>query len=186
MTVFQPKWRDWTPGPPAHPPQKDNSGTFGTEAHRRPQPPTRGLNKQTNKQQQTNVSSDYSPKGVPADIGTHTRRSQTDRSAKNKGLSVGDDAAQRSLPAPAWDPETATLIKWFLTTPPPAEPFEIHQGVTVLRPEGFWEYLKSDIAAGPGKARAYTGAFQKDLRRLAELFGGPAMVGGDDGGQRRR
>ncbi len=81
-------------------------------------------------------------------------------------------------PDAAWDTETATLIEWFLKTPPPAEPFELHQGVTILRPEGFWDYLKGDIAAGPGKARACTGAFQKDLRRLAELFGGPATVGG--------
>ena len=81
-------------------------------------------------------------------------------------------------PDPAWDPETATLIEWFLTTPPPAEPFDLHQGVTVLRPEGFWDYLEGDIAAGPGKARACTGAFQRDLRRLAKLFGGPAKVGG--------
>ena len=77
-----------------------------------------------------------------------------------------------------WDAEMADLIHWFETTPPPAEPFEIHQGVTVLRLEGFFEYLRGDIAAGPGKARAYTGAFQKDLRRLAELFGGPVTVGG--------
>ncbi len=60
--------------------------------------------------------------------------------------------------------------------PPPTEPFELQQGVTVLRPEGLWDYLKGDIAAGPGKARACTGAFQKDLRRLAELFGGPAQT----------
>ena len=79
-------------------------------------------------------------------------------------------------PDPAWDPETATLIKWFLKTPPPPEPFELHPGVTVVHPVHFWEYLRSDIAAGPGKARAYTGAFQKDLRRLAELFGGPATA----------
>lgn len=34
----------------------------------------------------------------------------------------------------------------------------------------------AEIAAGPGVARAYTGALQKDLRRLAELFGGPAWT----------
>ncbi len=73
----------------------------------------------------------------------------------------------------AWEPGIAALIEWFNKTPPPPEPFELHQGVTVLRPDRFWEYLESDIATGPGKARAYTGAFQKDLRRLAELFGGP-------------
>ena len=76
-----------------------------------------------------------------------------------------------------WDAETASLIAWFLKTPPPSEPFELYQGVTVLRPDRFWEYLKGDIAAGPGKARACTGAFQKDLRRLAQLFGGPARIG---------
>ena len=78
----------------------------------------------------------------------------------------------------AWDPEIAALIEWFLRTPPPPKPFDLHQGVTVLRPDRFWEYLRGDIAAGPGVARAYSGAFQKDLRRLAELFGGSAPTRG--------
>ena len=118
MTVFQPKWRDWTPSPPAQPPQ---------EAAQRP---------------------------VPSPIGT---------CANN---------------AFAWDAETAALIEWFQKTPPPAEPFELYQGVTVLRPDRFWEYLKGDIAGGPGMGRGRMGAFQKDLRRLAQLFGGPAPAGG--------
>lgn len=84
----------------------------------------------------------------------------------------------RAPPSSAWGPEITALVEWFLKTPPPPEPFELHQGVTVLRPDRFWEYLESDIATGPGKARACTGAFQKDLRRLAQLFGGPATVGG--------
>ena len=70
------------------------------------------------------------------------------------------------------------MIEWFNRTPPPPEPFELHQGVTVMRPVHIWEYLKGDIAAGPGMARAYTGAFQKDLQRLAELFGGPVPTDG--------
>ena len=85
-----------------------------------------------------------------------------------------EEASRRLLPSPAWDAEIAALIEWFLKTPPPSEPFEMYQGVPVLRPDRFWESLKGDIAARPGKARAYTGTFQKDLRRLAELFGGPA------------
>ncbi len=76
-----------------------------------------------------------------------------------------------------WDAETAALIEWFLKTPPPSEPFELYKGVTVMRPVHFWEYLKGDIAGGPGMARARMGVFKKDLRRLAVLFGGPATVG---------
>ena len=70
-----------------------------------------------------------------------------------------------------WDAETAKLIDWFERTPPPSEPFELCRGVTVLRPETLWAYLRRDIAAGPGRGRAYYGAFQADLKRLFELFG---------------
>ena len=178
MTVFQPKWRDWTPELPAHALQEDNTGTSGTDAPMRPHTHTRVLNQQQQQQQQCNVLLNYSYKEVSAREGLYIRKGQADRSATNEGLDGGVGAHQRPLPAPAWDSETATLIGWFLKTPPPAEPFELHPGVTVVRPVHFWEYLGGDIAAGPGKARACTGAFQKDLRRLAELFGGPVTVGG--------
>ena len=97
---------------------------------------------------------------------------------KKEASGAGFEPLERPLPKPAWEPEIATLIDWFMSTPPPPEPFELHQGVTILRPDKFWEYLKGDIATGPGKARAFTGAFQKDLRRLALLFGGPATARG--------
>ena len=77
-----------------------------------------------------------------------------------------------------WGAETAALVAWFLGTPPPPKPFELYQGVTVLRPDRFWESMEADIAGGPDMARARTGAFQKDLRRLALLFGGPATARG--------
>ena len=82
----------------------------------------------------------------------------------------------RTPPTPAWDPETAALVEWFNRTLPPSEPFDLHQGVTVLRPGAFWQYLRDDIAGGPSMARGRTGALRKDLRRLAELFGGPAPL----------
>ena len=72
-----------------------------------------------------------------------------------------------------WDAEIATLIEWFLAMPPPTERFLLYAGVRVEQPDKFWGSLKGDIAAGPFSARAITGALQKDLRRLAELFGGP-------------
>ena len=74
-----------------------------------------------------------------------------------------------------WGAETAALVAWFLGTPPPSEPFELYRGVTVMHPVHFWESLKGDIAGGPGKARG-SGAFQKDLHRLAELFGSPSTA----------
>ena len=173
MTMFQPKWRDWTPEPAGQPPQEGNSGTSGTGSPIRTPTSTRGDKQQQQQQQQTNVSNDFLDKGAPADVGLHIHTDRGAKGAINKGLDGGKEAPRRVLPSPAWDAETAALIEWFQKTPPPPEPFELHQGVTVVRPLHFWEYLKADIAADPGKARAYTGAFQKDLRRLAELVGGP-------------
>ncbi len=169
MTMFQPKWRDWTPEPPAHPPQEGNSGTFGTETGRGPQTYPRELIQQQ-QQQQTNVSNDFLDKGAPTDVGLHTHTYRGAKGAKNKDMEGGEEAPRRSLPSPAWGTEIAALVEWFLRTPAPPEPFELYRGVTVLRPDRFWESLKGDIAGGPAVGRARSGALQKDLRRLAELF----------------
>jgi hypothetical protein len=72
-----------------------------------------------------------------------------------------------------WESETAGIIEWFMNAVPPSTPFDLYPYVKVLHPHRFWEAIRRDIAAGPGVARAYYGALQKDLRRLAELFGGP-------------
>ncbi len=47
----------------------------------------------------------------------------------------------------AWDPRTAALVKWFLTTSPPPTPFELCRGVTVAIPAVYWEAIRRDIAA---------------------------------------
>ncbi len=69
-----------------------------------------------------------------------------------------------------WDAEMLTLIRWFLGTHPPTEPFELSKGVTVIRPALWWTATRRDIAAGPNGPRARTGALQQDLRRLAALM----------------
>ncbi len=69
-----------------------------------------------------------------------------------------------------WGTETADLITWFEATPLPSEPFRLRPGVAITDPTRYWEYLRGDIAAGPRGARAQTGAFQADLRRLHVLF----------------
>ena len=73
-----------------------------------------------------------------------------------------------------WGAETAALVAWFRGTPPPPEPFELYRGVTVMHPVHFWKSIEADIAGGPAVARARSGALQKDLRRLTELFGSPS------------
>lgn len=97
----------------------------------------------------------------------------TQQSTPNPRIFAGfTDVEPGSGKSAAWDLETAALIERFLVTSRPAEPFEFHPGVTIANPARFWEYLRGDIAAGPTRARGYTGAFDKDLRRIAELFGG--------------
>ena len=80
--------------------------------------------------------------------------------------------------AKRWDPGTATLIKWFLDTTPPAQPFELQQAVVIARPGKYWEYLRQDIAAGPQRARGKTGAFQENLRQLYRIFHDSKDIGG--------
>ena len=71
----------------------------------------------------------------------------------------------------AWDAEMAQLIRWFRSTEPPSEPFELERGVFISHPGRYWNYLREDIAAGPGRGRSYYGAFEANLRKLYELFG---------------
>lgn len=87
---------------------------------------------------------------------------------------TGINTEKRPSDGPNWDEGTARLVAWFLTTDPPSAPFILHLGVSIARPVRFWHAIRTDIAVGPGKARAYYGALQKDLRRLAELYGGPS------------
>ncbi len=73
--------------------------------------------------------------------------------------------------AAEWDAEMLTLIRWFLGTHPPTEPFELSKGVTIIRPALWWTATRRELVLGPqGTPRARTGALQEDLRRLAALM----------------
>ena len=69
-----------------------------------------------------------------------------------------------------WDAETSRLIDWFSTTTPPAEPFELCRGVTVLDPVRWWRSIEGDIGCGPNGPRARYGAIQGDLQKLYDLL----------------
>ena len=77
-----------------------------------------------------------------------------------------------------WDTETAALIQWFLGTEPPTGPFRLQRAVYVAHPAHYWEYLKGDVKAGPGRARGKTGAFQENLRQLYRVFHEGNDIGG--------
>ena len=90
-------------------------------------------------------------------------------STADRHIQEGPDSSSTA----GWDTETARIVEWFLATPPPAKPFDLFPHVRVIHPARWWRHLKADIATGPQGPRARYGALQKDLRRLAELFGGP-------------
>ena len=77
---------------------------------------------------------------------------------------------ENEVERPGWDEDTAALARWFLTAVPPAEPFDLCRGVTILDPARWWQSIRADIAAGPTGPRARYGALQGDLRKLNALF----------------
>ena len=79
--------------------------------------------------------------------------------------------ARKGAVRESWDAETATAIKWFNASNPPTEPFPLKQGIYITDPAAYWHSIATDIAAGPGGARAHYGALQGDLRCLHERFG---------------
>ncbi len=82
---------------------------------------------------------------------------------------LGREAAPLVDPQ-GWDAETQRLVDWFSTTTPPAEPFELCQGVTILDPTRWWRSIEGDIGCGPTGPRARYGAVQGDLRKLYKLM----------------
>ena len=90
---------------------------------------------------------------------------------KHQPLSDRESLAPGRVPVEEeWDIDTNELIAWFLTTTPPAEPFELCRGVTILDPARWWQSVRSDIESGPAGPRARYGAVQNELRNLAAQF----------------
>ena len=76
--------------------------------------------------------------------------------------------------------DAATAVAWFLRSEPPSEPFVLRRNpmgqpfVTVLHPARYWNALRADLAAGPGRGRDFYGAVRADVMRIYDLFGGGA------------
>ena len=184
MTVFKSKWADWepkTPTPRTDKTAKRASVSFVSSS------PTRIRGQKFNSDREENTPDALTPRtdktdrrgdgdldafeeraGILQFDGEFTREEAERRAAAE----LGADEKPNSRP-PAWDTETARLVDWFLGTEPPSEPFALYPHVHVARPEGYWHGMRANLRLGPGGPRARWGALQKDLRRLAELFGGP-------------
>lgn len=80
-------------------------------------------------------------------------------------------AVLRREQSAGWDAETARLIAWFVEARPPARPFELMPGVTVMQPARWWTSIHADIAEGPRGPRARWGALQANLRRACRVSG---------------
>ena len=113
------------------------------------------------------------PKPLPDALIEELRQHKGEVMALLEGgaASAVDGRDEGVLASHAWDPETAVLIEWFLGTEPPTAPFELERAVFISHPDRYWEYLRGDIAVGPGCGRSYSGAFEANLRRLYRLFG---------------
>ncbi|MFH1998902.1 MAG: hypothetical protein ABIK28_04430 [Planctomycetota bacterium] len=72
-----------------------------------------------------------------------------------------------------WDPETESLIQWFLDEGQyrlPTESFQLTPWQRVNDPEHFKEAILFGISVGPETTALRHGTFTADLRRLKELF----------------
>ena len=119
------------------------------------------------------TSGGNAPQQSGVDANTPAAKTPIQQADKTDKRLLGSNAGARGG---VWDAETARLIEWFMRTPPPAQPFELCQGVTVARPDIWWASLRQDIAEGPGGPRAHYGVVQSNLKRLAKLFGGPVRL----------
>ena len=78
----------------------------------------------------------------------------------------------------AWG-DLGSIMAWFRSATPPAEPFLLKQGITISNPQRWWADIIADIGDGPEGPRARYGALQDDLWRAWQMFGPQAMPGGN-------
>jgi TubC N-terminal docking domain len=66
--------------------------------------------------------------------------------------------------------ETERALAWFATATLPTVTFALYPWEEVVEPARFFGILQGEISAGPNHWRWQTGATQRDVRRLWELF----------------
>jgi len=147
MSAFQSKWANFFPNTAGH--DTDNTDRSPSERARKSPLPVAGKQKTLEK--------------VKREIKLPSHPFVSVVSSLNLGNKKNTDAEISIL---EWDDQSKEAIAWFESSEPPAESFQLHQGVRVINPKEFWKALKSDLKAGPSQARAKYGSLQRDLQRL--------------------
>ena len=80
------------------------------------------------------------------------------KNRRNFGRKHGIKNTTKLRPKIRWEEDIIRIIDWVLISEPPIRPFQLHQGIKVVDPMGFWHMLKSDITAGPNGPRTKYGS----------------------------
>lgn len=94
------------------------------------------------------------------------RRLEKHKAAVMKVLRV-----QEQPPPPSWNPETQSLVKWFLELGQHrilANPFRLAPWIEVVDPAQFKEFLNHQISLGPDWITNRNGKLHEDLRMLRD------------------
>jgi hypothetical protein len=102
---------------------------------------------------------------------SHNQAATRTKNRRNFSRKQGVKYTSKLPPRNEWEEELIRIIDWDFIFKAPLRPFQFHRAIMVIDPVGFWDMLKSDIAAGPNGPRTKYGSLQRDLRKLSEMFG---------------
>ena len=91
------------------------------------------------------------PQNTPISVSTPSQLGQKGsvRSVAAPAATPAGAADKQALPdklGTTWGPDTARLIRWFQSTKPPAKPFELQPGVTIVSPALWWPSIAADAS----------------------------------------
>ena len=94
----------------------------------------------------------------------NTSRNQAATRPKNRrnfSRKLGAKNTSKLPPRNKWEEDLIRIIDWVLIFNPPLRPFQLHRAIMVIDPVGFWNMLKSDVAAGQTVPAPNTAAFNE-------------------------
>jgi hypothetical protein len=83
------------------------------------------------------------------------------KNRRNFSRKQGVKYTSKLPPRNEWEEDLIRIIDWVLIFKPPLQPFLLHRAIKVVDPVGFWNMLKSDIAAGQTVPAPNTAVFNE-------------------------